>query len=71
MDIVLYSSHCPKCNVLEKKLKQKGLDFTICDDFDPSFIKNEFGYDSLPVLKVDMTLFDFGTANTWLNEIEE
>lgn len=69
MDTILYSSHCPKCNVLEKKLEQKGIEFTVCDDFDPALIE-EMGYDTLPVLQVGQTLYDFGTANTWLNELE-
>jgi len=70
MDIILYSSHCPKCNVLEKKLEERNLPFTVCDDFDPKLIE-DMGYDSLPVLAVGNTLFDFGTANTWLKEMDE
>ena len=32
--IILYSTNCPKCNVLEKKLQSKNIDFEICNDVD-------------------------------------
>ena len=34
MNIVVYSTHCPQCKVLEKKLQMAGIEFTICDDMD-------------------------------------
>jgi hypothetical protein len=30
--IVLYTTHCPKCRVLEKKLSDKGVKFETCED---------------------------------------
>ena len=32
MDIKLYSTHCPKCIVLEKKLQQKNIPFEEIND---------------------------------------
>ena len=32
MDIILYTTHCPQCIVLEKKLQQKNVSYTICED---------------------------------------
>ena len=26
--VVFYSTHCPKCNILEKKLKQANIEYT-------------------------------------------
>ena len=46
-DFVLYSTGCPKCNVLEKKLKSKNVDFVIETDID-SIVK--MGYTSAPIL---------------------
>ena len=32
--VVLYTTNCPRCIVLEKKLKQKGIEFEARTDFD-------------------------------------
>lgn len=66
MGIVLYSTHCPRCDVLEKKLKQKDIEFTINTDFDPLFLK-EKGFDFLPVLQVEDEFMDYKEAINWMN----
>lgn len=63
--ITLYSTGCPKCRVLEKKMNQKGIDFTIVDD--PKEI-TLLGYTSVPVLKVGNEYYEFVEANRWINE---
>lgn len=32
MIVKMYSTHCPKCKVLDAKLKQKNIKFAIIDD---------------------------------------
>ena len=32
MSVVLYSTHCPRCNVLEKKLQQKNISYEEVND---------------------------------------
>lgn len=64
MKIILYSTHCPKCCVLEKKLKQKDILYEEVNDVD--IIKNK-GYSTVPVLEVDGTSMDFKTASDWIN----
>ena len=66
MNIVLYSTHCPRCVVLEKKLKQKGIDYNEVNDVS---IMEEKGYLSVPVLEIDGTSMDFKTANDWINSL--
>ncbi len=68
MQITLYSNHCPKCNVLEKKLKQKNISYEEVNDIE---IMKEKGYLTVPVLEVDSTSMDFRTANEWINLQEE
>lgn len=72
MEVVLYSTHCPKCNILEKKLTQKGINFTIVDD-NSEVVKvgraNKIM--SAPILKVDEKVMDFSSANGWLNEVDD
>lgn len=65
MNIVLYSTHCPRCSVLEKKLKQKGIDYNEVNDV---AIMEEKGYLSVPVLEVDGKIMDFKEANDWINK---
>lgn len=68
MNVVLYSTHCPRCNVLEKKLKQKNIDFEEVNDI--KTMKNK-GIFSVPILEVDGSMMDFSTANQWVNMQED
>lgn len=65
MSVVLYSTHCPKCNVLEKKLKQKNIAYEEINDIEK--IK-EKGYLSVPVLEIDGESMQFEMANNWINK---
>lgn len=66
-NIILYSTNCPKCNVLEAKLKQKNIVHEICTDTD---IMQSKGMMSAPALEVNGELMDFGTAVKWVNSQE-
>jgi glutaredoxin len=65
--IILYTTHCPKCKVLETKLNQKKLSYTIVDNVDEI---TGMGIMSVPVLQVNDDLFSFVEANKWINEQE-
>lgn len=64
MAVILYSTHCPKCNVLEKKLKQKNISYEEVNDIE---IMKEKGYLSVPILEIDGVNMDFKTASDWIN----
>lgn len=64
INVSLYSTHCPKCNVLEKKLKQKDISYEEINDIG---IMKEKGYLSVPVLEVDGVSMDFKAASDWIN----
>lgn len=66
MTVTLYSTHCPKCNVLEKKLKQKNISYEEVNDIE---IMKEKGYLSVPVLEVDGTSMDFKTAFNYVESL--
>ena len=66
MNVILYSTHCPKCCVLEKKLKQKNISYDEVNDIE---IMKEKGYLSVPVLEVDNVTMDFKMANDWINSL--
>ncbi len=62
--ITLYTTHCPKCVVLEKKLNQKQIEFDICDDIE---IMEQKGFMTAPMLEVNNDIMDFGKAVEWIN----
>ena len=62
---ILYTTHCPKCNVLKKKLESKNIEFKICEDVDLMLSK---GIQQAPYLEIDNELMDFSKAIKWVNE---
>ncbi len=69
--IILYSTNCPKCKVICKKLQQKGLEFTEIDcKADTTYIEvlAGKGFKSMPVLQVGENYYDFIKANKWIGE---
>jgi len=62
--ITLYSTYCPKCKILEKKLDNAKIEYTICDD--KEFMMRK-GFDFMPVLDVDGQVMNFGEAVKWAN----
>lgn len=62
---ILYTTHCPKCSVLEKKLKSKNIEFEICDDIDLMLSKK---IQQAPYLEIDNKLMNFSEAIKWINE---
>lgn len=67
MGNILYTTGCPRCKVLEAKLKQKGIDYIKCNDIE-EMEKKEIS--SVPCLSVDGNLLDFGSAVKWVNGLE-
>ena len=63
--IILYTTHCPKCRVLEKKLNDKNVKFELCDDVQVMKKLNIF---SAPMLSVDGKIIDFYNAVKFVNQ---
>lgn len=68
INVILYSTNCPKCIVLEKKLNEKKIDFTKVADIEE--MKKENIY-SAPYLKVDGLLMSFYEAIQYINSINQ
>ena len=64
MAIIMYSTNCPKCRVLETKLKQKNIQYQIVDNIEKML---ELGIKEAPQLSVDGTMMGFGEAIKWVN----
>lgn len=67
-DVILYSTGCPRCNVLKQKLNSKGILFTEDGDIDKMLSMN---ITQVPVLEVDGKRMEFVEANSWINEQED
>lgn len=64
--ITFYSTNCPKCQVLAKKLDRQGIPYNIVTDINIMLTK---GIKSAPYLEMeDGTLLDFMQANNWLKD---
>lgn len=62
--ITLFSTNCPKCKVLEKKLNDKKIEYKIETDIDKMF---ELDITQVPMLMIDDKLYDFSRAVEWVN----
>lgn len=66
MEIVLLTTGCPQCHVLEAKLNQKKVDYTTV------FGEEEIirlGFTSAPLLKVGDEVLDFMKAVKYINSL--
>ena len=67
MIITLYSTGCPKCQILEKRLKKNNIDFIISDNVDALIEK---GFQSAPVMAVGKLFYDYTSAMNLLKKYE-
>lgn len=66
-ELILYSTGCPKCKILEKKLNEIKVLFTTNNNVDEML---SLGLSSAPALSVDGKLMNFTEAMKWLRERE-
>ena len=66
MEVILYSTDCPKCSVLETKLNQKNIEYKTIRDID---LMVEKGFMNMPVLEVNGEVMEFKEAVRWVNEV--
>lgn len=65
MDITLYSTHCPQCEILEEKLQVKNIPYTEVNDV--TLMSNK-GIKNVPVLEVNGEMMDFLKACEWVKK---
>ena len=64
MKIILYSTGCPRCCVLENKLKEKNIDFSIVDNKETIIAA---GITTVPILEIDGRKLGFKESIDWVN----
>lgn len=67
MKVDLYTTYCPRCLTLEKKLNQKQISFIAHTDVDEMLAR---GYKSAPMLVIDGKELSFEEAIKWVNSLE-
>ena len=65
MEVILYSTNCPRCMVLEKKLNNAGINYSINDNVEEMLA---LGFMEAPILMVDGKAMNFKEANDWIGE---
>lgn len=65
---IVYTTHCPKCNVLETKLKRASIAYDVTDDIQPVI---DAGFTSAPVLydKIEEKFYPYTDAIKLINGI--
>lgn len=59
-NIVLYSNGCPKCLILEKAMKDKGISYTKETDMDVIMeVANKHNHRSMPFCEIDDVLYNY------------
>ena len=71
MEVTLYSTGCPKCKVLKKKLEAANISYTEVTDTDKVYqICKSTGLDSVPIIAIeDGHILDFNRAIAWVKQV--
>ena len=67
MSVNFYTIHCPKCDILQKKLNNKNIQYTLITDIG---VMQQKGFDTMPMLEIDGRSMEFSDAVKWINNLE-
>lgn len=62
--IILYSTHCPKCKVLEQMLQKKNIDYMLEENIEIMLSK---GFSEAPILEINNQYLNYKEATNWIN----
>lgn len=65
-DVILYSTGCPRCDVLKDKLESKGVVYKENNSVEEM---TALGIDEVPILSIDGKLHNFKEAVEWVNNL--
>lgn len=63
--IKFYTTHCPKCEILKKKLDSKEIKY---EEIDNQELMMQKGFMFAPMLEVDDELMNYANGVKWVNE---
>lgn len=64
-EVIFYSTGCPKCSVLKKKLDGKHIEYVENNSVEDMLA---MGFDALPVLEVNGKIMEFKESIDWVNQ---
>jgi len=64
--VTFYSNNCPRCNILQQKLDEKGVVYEKVSDIE---IMKQKGFMSVPMLEVDEKIMTYVEAINWIKEM--
>ena len=67
MKVKLYTTHCPKCKILEERLNEKNVKFEITDDMAEL---QKMNFKSVPNLEIDGKIYNYLEAIKYLNKVK-
>ena len=62
--IIMYSTGCPKCEILKEKLDAKEISYDLVSDVEEM---KKLGITKVPMLSVDGKLMQYRDAVKWIN----
>ena len=65
--VIMYTTHCPQCKVLEKMLNDKKIEYTQIPDIN---IMKSKGIQSVPYLEVEGELKNFKESMEWIRNAD-
>jgi len=65
MSVILHTTDCPKCKILEQKLKEKNIEYEVNHNIDVKAMRDK-GLMGAPILQVGDIYMGFVTANEWV-----
>ena len=65
--VIMYTTHCPQCKVLEKMLNDKQIEYTQITDID---VMKSKGIQSVPYLEVEGELKNFKESMEWIRNAD-
>ena len=72
MTVKMYTTHCPKCDVMERKLKEANIQFEAIDDMAKVLeVATSLGFTMAPLLEVDGRVMDFKDGIDWIRKNAE
>lgn len=68
-NIILYTTHCPKCEILSEMLTEANIPFEVCDNHEEVVKACEvMGEMYVPILKVGEEYMNFAKSIAWVGE---
>ena len=66
MKVKLYTTHCPKCKILEERLNEKKIKYEIIDNIEEL---QKMNFKSVPNLEIDGKIYNYLESIKYLNKV--